>query len=404
MNKKYLALTIATTAALLAFYGYGVNDGRAAGTGVAVAMAASTTDQIVTPGEPNFAQGDKIRAEVSALAGSTSDSIKLASKIAEVTDKMVRGGTLPSECFATSSTVATCIIQDMAARITLSSSTQGTWVAGNAATGTMTTNGVIAYANGAVTLNGYLPTVDAAHKLRLGRGSDSDKDLANETALVISRQSQGGDVHKYSFEGVMAEIDGANKAVSGIAFAAGSNLVMHEPLDERQFDAGKVSMNLTGSFTSSNYRLTGEVALSNMKSAIRNGTYLCGWNRDDSGSVTTPVICLDHWARFTGGTGSFRGTISGHGLEGVDVDKTNDFDILAGKADFMATPTAAYNPNAATTATNMIVGTATFTGTAKRSATDSGLKLVLTASNKAPDGGAAQGSKVSRGGTAPRTS
>ncbi|NTV97317.1 MAG: hypothetical protein HGA75_18205, partial [Thiobacillus sp.] len=83
-----------------------------------------------------------------------------------------------------------------------------------------------------------------------------------------------------------------------------------------------------------------------------------------------------------GGIASFTGTVKGTGLTGIDSDANNDFDLLVGKlevnVDSQPKGTWFYTSAAPTSATNYQKRGLTFTGTVKKSASDSGLKLVIS--------------------------
>ena len=332
-------------------------------------------------------QGDKMQAEVNALSGYSSKSLDLIGKIAKAVDATGRGAALPSECIIANNNppaqngTPLCYYQEdtggyVAADIVMSDASHGTWTALKLdATRTSVTSspvtGTLTYVGGVVTMNGYLPS-SGTNLTKVGVGSAIDTDLASEKAMSISRTNVSGTIYKYTFEGTATEVDSTKKPFAQLVLDAGSYVVT----DDTNTDKSQDSANLSGSFLTANYTLLGKLALSNLKTATETYTEICGYQDNGNGNWT-PVYCNGSNTVFVGGTVGFTGTVNGVGL--ADTDSTNDFDILVGKLDATATPTTGYNPNAATSATNMITGTTTFTGTVKRSATDAGISLIVNA-------------------------
>lgn len=224
-------------------------------------------------------------------------------------------------------------------------------------------NGTITYTATSMTVNGWLPFFSNANALKIGNpttvgapgGSDSDA-----TPLVMAL-STTGEVTKFTLEGSIKGMwcGSPCETVLKLAFGSGSYFSVRGALNTNPGPSPEAA-SFTGVFTSPNYSFTGTLTAGSVQVADLNGN-----------------------PRFiVGGAGSFTGTISGVGLTGKDSDTTNDFDILVGKlevnVDSQPKGTWTYDEGAPDSASNYQKRGLTLTGTMKRSASDSGLKLVFT--------------------------
>jgi hypothetical protein len=305
-------------------------------------------------------EGKKLQTEVDQLTMASVIGIELVGKIADFANDM-RDGKLPGQCTGTAVT-ASCNVNGVQIEMT-GSGTAWSMSAGNsggALTGTIAFNA----AGTELTMNGHVRAMTTgATKAKVGNPDNGSID----TPLKMTRTAIAGqaDMYRYTLEGSIKDVKDCTSSgctpVLKLVFGAGSFFNIHEP-DVGDGDANKMSASFTGTFITANYRFIGQFAVSDIQAKTRTlGTAPNTWREEE----------------VVGGVASFTGTINGTGLTGVDSVASNDFNLLVGKLE--ATVNGAnYNPFVNSSASNFQTGSLTFTGTVFKSASDPGLKLVMT--------------------------
>jgi hypothetical protein len=234
----------------------------------------------------------------------------------------------------------------------------GTWVvvSGQA----VGTTGTFSYTETSATLAGYVPSGVQGMTTKIGMGSASDNDSADDRAFTISLTEPSQDVMRLDLSGSIKDMQNGSP-VFVMDFGPNSNVTV----DTTGQDLRKDSANITGTFISSNYRLVGNIELSDLRGA------------DTTESEDQALV---------GGNMRFTGTVNGTGLVGADTNPDNNFDLLVGALAGSATPSSGYNPDQPSSPTNHVSSSMTFTGTVKKSASDVGLELELTVTEQGYDG------------------
>lgn len=296
-------------------------------------------------------EGNNLQTEVDQLTMASVGGFDLVAEIAEFAIEM-HDGTLPDRCTG-SAVSATCFVDGV--QILMTGSGTAWSMSNGALTGTISFNS----AGTELTMNGYiLGMTTGATKAKVGNPDNDSLD----TPLKLTRTAIVGqtDMYRYTLAGSLKDLKNcANNVCTPVLkldFGGGSYFDIHEP-DVGDDDITKMSASFTGTFITANYRFIGQLGVSDVQEKNR-----------------TPP----NWgSEVVSGTANFTGTINGTGLTSVDSVATNDFNLLVGKLEATVNG-ASYDPFIDDSASNFQTGSMTFTGTVFKSASDPGLKLVMT--------------------------
>ncbi len=276
--------------------------------------------------------------------------------------KDLHDGTVPSGCNGSTAS-ASCF--DSSNGLTVALTNSGTaWAFGTFATGTIAFDS----SDTQMTVDGYIPPMTTgAGVAKVGNPGGGD---ATATSLKLTKSSiAGADMYEYTLVGTLKDMQCTGSGIATcttpvfeLAFGSGTKLDINQPASKNT-DETKTYANFVGTFITANYSFTGVIEAKNIQA---------------QGVVPNQNI--------VGGTVSFTGTINGTGLAGVDSNANNNFNIMVGKLEGTVDG-ASYNPNLAKSATNFQKYTLSFTGTVFKSATDLGLKLVVTQNDTGWDSG-----------------
>jgi hypothetical protein len=311
-------------------------------------------------------EGDNLQTEVNQITMASVSGLDQVGSIAEFANEM-QDGMVPDGCTG-NATSATCTVDGVQIAMT------GSGTAWSMNNGALTGAIVFNQAGTELTMNGYVRAMTTgATKAKVGTGNPGDtNDL--DTPLKMTRTAIAGqsDMYRYTLEGSLKDLNCANNVctpVLKLVFGSDSYFNLHE--SDIDHDDSKLSGSFTGTFITANYRFIGQFAVSDLQAK----TQMVG---------TAPYTWMDE--EVVGGKASFTGTISGAGLTGVDSFTNNDFNLLVGKLEANING-ANYNPFINDSASNFQTGSMTFTGTVFKSASDLGLKLVMTVANTGWDKG-----------------
>lgn len=281
-------------------------------------------------------EGKKLNEEVSELALASVSGIDYAAKVLEWVDDLDDGDT-PYNCMP-SGAAYNCWVNGMMVNLIKSS---GTW------------NWTIGALTGSVTINPGSSMTMAGSVPPMTRWTSANPVQRAVVDLTATTADRGGDVTRVTLSGSMRDVAPDNAGLLEMQFGAGSYVDIHDPANPNAYDPARESAKFTGIFTTRNYRFTGEFDVGALQSK-------------PDGYGGREVV---------GGTFSFKGTINGTGLN--DTNPANNFNLLVGELSGSVNG-ANYNPTLPSSPTNFQTGSMTFTGSTFLSATDPGLKLVLT--------------------------